>query len=131
MLPMPSALEARLRDYLKHHWKPNLPGLLFPNRDRTRPRKRDSVVQYALKPLLKKLAIPDGTGLHAFRHGLATQLAEASVPLTVLQTQMRHADVKTTLRFYAHVIPQTQRDAIERVGHLIGTVVPIGTKNVR
>jgi integrase len=129
MLPMPSALEARLRDYLKHHWKPNMPGLLFPNRARTRPRKRESVVQYALKPLLKKLAIPDdGAGLHAFRHGLATELAEASVPLTVLQTQMRHADVKTTLRFYTHVIPQSQRDAIERIGLSISTVVPIGTE---
>jgi hypothetical protein len=37
--------------------------------------------------------------------------------------------VKTTLRFYAHVIPQRQRDAIERVGLSVGSVVPIGTKN--
>jgi len=44
------------------------------------------------------------------------------VPLTVLQTQMRHADVKTTLRFYAHVISQSQRDAIERIGLSIDTV---------
>ena len=39
-----------------------------------------------------------------------------SVPLTVLQNQLRHADVKTTLRVYSHVIPQTQRDAMEQVG---------------
>jgi integrase len=63
-------------------------------------------------------------GLHAFR------LAEASVPLTVLQTQMRHADVKTTLRFYAHVIPQSQRDAIERIGLSISTIVPIGKEEM-
>jgi hypothetical protein len=35
---------------------------------------------------------------------------------------MRHADVKTTLRFYAHVISQSQRDAIERIGLSIDTV---------
>jgi hypothetical protein len=29
---------------------------------------------------------------------------------------MRHADVKTTLKIYAHVIPQSQRDAMENVG---------------
>jgi hypothetical protein len=29
---------------------------------------------------------------------------------------LRHADVKTTLRVYSHVIPQTQRDAMEQVG---------------
>ena len=70
----------------------------------------------ALKPILRKLGIPIAdTGLHAFRHGLATELAEASVPLTVLQTQLRHASVTTTLKIYAHVIPQSQRAAMERV----------------
>jgi integrase len=54
--------------------------------------------------------------LHAFRHGLATELAEASVPIPVLQQQLRPADVKTTLKVYAHVIPQTQRDAMENIG---------------
>ena len=100
---------------------------MFPNRACTRPRKRESVVQYALKPLLRKLGMPDRGGLHAFRHGLATELADAPVPITVLQTQMRHTDVKTTLKIYAHVIPQSQRDAMERVNLAIGIIVPIGT----
>ena len=128
-LPMPSALEAVLRNYLEHHWQPNPVDLLFPNRRGTHPRWRDNVVKYGLKPMLKKLGIQDtNTGLHAFRHGLATELAEASVPIPVLQQQMRHADVRTTLKVYAHVIPQTQRDAMERVGTFsIGTDVPIGT----
>ncbi len=127
-LPMPSALEVTLRNYIEHHWQKNLLGLLFPNREGTRPRKRESVVLYGLKPLLRKLGIPDkDAGLHAFRHGLATELAEASVPLTVLQQQLRHADVKTTLRVYAHAIPETQRAAMEGVALSIGTEVPIGT----
>jgi integrase len=121
LLPLPSALETRLRDYLEHAWKPNTPGLLFPNRACTRLRKRESVVQYALKPLLRKLAIDESVGLHAFRHGLATELAEASVPIPVLQTQMRHADVKTTLRISAHLILKSQRDAMERASIPIGT----------
>lgn len=116
-LPMTTALEGKLRDYIQCHWKPNPAQILFPNRKGTRPRSRDNVVRVGLKPVLKKLGIPTkDTGLHAFRHGLATELAEASVPLTVLQNQMRHADVKTTLRIYSHVIPQTQRDAMEQVG---------------
>ena len=70
-----------------------------------------------LKPVLRKLGIPSAeTGLHAFRHGLATELAEASAPPTVLHTQLGHASVTTTLKIYAHVIPQSQRDAMERVG---------------
>jgi integrase len=80
--------------------------------------------------VLKKLGIPDKeVGLHAFRHGLATELANSNTPLPAPQAQMRHADVRTTLRIYAHVVQQTQRDAMEGVAisTAIGTVVSIGT----
>jgi len=115
VLPMPSALETVLRNYLMH-WKPNPGGILFANRKGTRSMSRDSVVKTGLHPVLRKLGIPTrDTGLHAFRHGLATQLLEAGVPLTVLQKQLRHADIATTLRLYTHAIPQSQRDAMEGV----------------
>jgi integrase len=114
---MPSALETVLRNYLLH-WKPNPAGILFPApRKQGYPRSRDNVVKIGLKPVLRKLGIAAAdTGLHAFRHGLATELVEASVPVTVLQNQLRHADIKTTLKVYAHVIPQSQRDAMENLG---------------
>jgi integrase len=115
LLPMPSGLETILRNYLMK-WKPNPAGILFATKDGTRSRSRDNVVRVGLKPVLRKLGIPThNAGLHAFRHGLATELAENSVPITALQSQMRHADVKTTLRIYSHVIPQTQRDMMENV----------------
>jgi hypothetical protein len=89
---------------------------------------RNNVVRSGLKPILRKLKIADkGVSLHAFRHGLATELTETE-PITVLQTQMRHADVRTTLKVYAHGIPQSQRDSMERIAKpSIGTNVPIGT----
>jgi integrase len=114
-LPMPSALEAVLRNYMRH-WKPNAGGFLFPTRNGSRPRSRANIVRVGLRPVLRKLGI-HAAGLHAFRHGLATELAESAVPLTVLQSQLRHADVKTTLKIYAHVIPQSQRDAMEQLGN--------------
>jgi integrase len=55
-------------------------------------------------------------------------LADAAVPIPVLQQQMRHADVRTTLRIYAHVIPASQRAAMEHIGMSFSTVVPIGTR---
>jgi integrase len=152
LLPMPSGLETILREYLSHHWKDNPKQLLFPApRKRGFARSRDNVVKCGLKPILRKLGMSvKGVGLHAFRHGLATELAE-SEPITVLQAQMRHADVRTTLKVYAHVIPQSQRDSMERlanrsIGNLadesartrintcentpIGTNVPFGTGSV-
>jgi integrase len=102
---------------------------LFPSKTGEFPRWRDNVVKYGLKPILKELGIPaENTGLHAFRHGLATELAERAVRVTVLQKQLRHADVHTTLRVYAHAIPQSQWDAVESIGvESIGTNVPLGT----
>ena len=129
LLPMPSDLEAMLCDYLKNHWKENPNQLLFPApRKDGFSRSRNNVVRSGLKPILRELGISaENVGLHAFRHGLATELAE-SEPITVLQTQMRHADVRTTLKVYAHVIPQSQRDSMERIARRsIGTNVPIGT----
>jgi integrase len=129
-LPMPSALEAVLRNYLANHWKSNSPGLLFPNCKGTKPLNRDNLVKYVLKPILKKLGIPaHETGLHAFRHGLATELANASVPLPVLQRQMRHADVRTTLKVYSHLVSETHTDIMEKLAQRsIGTNVPISTE---
>jgi integrase len=114
-LPMSSALEQILRAYIPR-MTANPAGFLFPApHDAKRPRSRESAVR-VLHRILKKLGLPSrDVGLHAFRHGLATQLCESSVPVTVLQSQMRHADVSTTLKIYAHAIPQSQRDAIESV----------------
>ena len=113
-LAMPSALETMLRNYLQHHWKQNAAGYLFPNPNGTRPRRRDNVVKNGLKPLLRRLGIPSAArvGLHAFRHGLATELVECNVPLPIVQKQLRHADVTTTLRIYSHVVADTHRDVM-------------------
>lgn len=52
--------------------------------------KRESLVQFVLKPILPRLGIPERRlGLHAFRHGLATELADSAVPLPVLEHQLR------------------------------------------
>jgi integrase len=127
LLPMPKAPEAALQSYLKTVWKPNDANLLFPNRKGTQPLWRDSVVKYGLKPVLRRLEIPEhNAGLRAFRHGLATELAQRAIPLPDLQKQMRHADIRTTLRVYAHANPESQRTAMEALS--IGTEVPIGTE---
>jgi integrase len=132
LLPMPSALEQILSDYLSKEWRDNLGRLLFPApRKEGFARARDNVVRTGLKPILKRLGIPvKNAGLHAFRHGLATELAQTE-PITTLQSQMRHADVRTTLKVYAHVIPTSQRESMERIAvRSIGTTVPIGTKQL-
>jgi len=66
-------------------------------------------------PDIEEAGIPKhNAGLHAFRHGISNSVwSKPSAPISVLQTQMRHADIATTLRVYTHVIQQSQRDAME------------------
>lgn len=76
---------------------------------------------------VRKLGIPTlNAGLDAFRHGLATALVEASAPISVLETQMRHGDVSTTLRLYTHAIQQSHRAAMDEIGlQSVRTVQPV------
>jgi integrase len=112
-VPITQQTATILRSYLKDGWKPNPQSLLFPNR-RNRPWKRANVVKFGLHPILKKLGLPTyRAGLHAFRHGLGTALADAGVSPAVVQKTLRHTDIKTTLRFYVHAEAEAQRSALQ------------------
>ena len=106
---------ALLTNYLKNHWQENPAGLLFPNRT-GRPRKREYVVKFGLKPLLRKLGLPvKGVGLHAFRHGLGTALSNSKASPKTVQQILRHSDIKTTFRYYVHSDTDAQRSALESI----------------
>ncbi|MDO4326146.1 MAG: tyrosine-type recombinase/integrase [bacterium] len=49
--------------------------------------------------VLKDLHLSE-RGLHSFRKTYATNLIDASVDLKTVQSQMRHSDIQTTLKFY-------------------------------
>jgi integrase len=107
-----------IRAYPQDRWKKNPQGLLFPNR-RGKPCKRANVVKFGLHPVLKKLGIPTHrAGLHAFRHGLGTALANSGASPAVVQRTLRHTNIKTTLRFYVHADADVQRAALARVQSL-------------
>ena len=110
-LPMPPALESRLKRYLSsRHFRENDLGLLFANR-RGRPYSANKLREKKLRPLLTRLRIPLA-GFHAFRHAVASELIDSGAPITVVQAQLRHSDPRITLGLYGHVIPQSQRDAL-------------------
>lgn len=99
-LPMPDALESRLKEYMAPpHYRGNGLGLVFANR-RGRPYSANNLQERKLRPLLAKLAIAPG-GFHAFRHAVATELIDSGAPVTGVQAQLRHSDPRTTLALYA------------------------------
>lgn len=112
VLHMPEPLALRLKNYLQG-WRPNALGLLFPSRRGT-PVNPNHVVPRKLHPLLDKLKI-ERAGFHAFRHSHSSLLVEMGAAVTVAQAQLGHSDLSTTLRSYTHVMPQAQRDAVDRL----------------
>ena len=107
---MTPTVEAALRDHMTR-LQPNPLGLLFPSRT-GKPRKRGYVIKFGLAPVLKKLGLPKA-GLHAFRHGLGTALANSKVSPKLVQSILRHADLQTTFRYYVHADADAQRDALQ------------------
>src|SRR5215813_2528729 len=86
--------------------------------------RRHILPEKKLRPLLVSLGIPPA-GFHAFRHGVATTLIDQGASITTVGAQLRHSDPRITLGLYAHVVPQSQRDAVEGLastlssGHLL------------
>lgn len=115
-LPMPGALSEVLRLYLES-WKPNPIRLLFANQI-GRPYSANKVVQRKLWPILDSLKMPR-CGLHAFRHTHSSLLIELGAPPTVAQEQLRHSDPRVTLGIYSHVIGDSRRNAVEKLGELL------------
>jgi len=70
--------------------------------------------------LLVSLGIPLA-GFHAFRHGVATTLIDRGASITTVGAQLRHSDPRITLGLYAHVVPQSQRDAVEGLASALGS----------
>ena len=101
-VPMPAALEKRIRKYLKESFRENPSDYLFANRN-GKPYSVGKVTEYGLWPAQDALRIPH-TGTHAFRHAAASELLDEGAPLTVVQQQLRHGDAKTTLQKYGHVV---------------------------
>lgn len=110
-VPIPPALEKRLKYFLLKNYRENPNGYLFANRNGNS-YSVGKVTEYGLWPVQKVLNI-ERTGLHAFRHAAASELLEEGAPLTVVQRQLRHRDARTTLQKYGHVVGDAQRRAVE------------------
>ena len=83
------------------------------------------------KNLYNRVLAPacDRTGLpriswHSFRHFHATILGEVGESLKTAQSILGHSHLETTLNTYMHVIPDSQRRAVERVAGVLFPDVP-------
>src|SRR6266704_1256802 len=83
-----------------------------------RPPSSNKVVEYRLWTILDALGIPR-CGLHAFRHSHTALLLDSGATPKVVQRQLRHADARTTLEIYGHLVGDAHRDAVENVASIL------------
>jgi integrase len=66
---------------------------------------------------------------HSFRHTHATLPSETGESLKTAQSLLGHSDLETTLAVYTHVVPDSQKRAVERVaGVLFSDVINSASK---
>lgn len=94
-----------------------------------------------LKPACKRAGLP-AISWHSFRHTHATLLSDLGESRKTAQAQLGHARSSTTVEIYTHLVPASQRAAIENLekaiwpqldpnGPKLGRVVLRGTSLIQ
>jgi len=100
----------------RHACVERLPGptsYVFSTRSGT-PLEARNVVR-AFKTILNKAGLPATTRFHDLRHSAATLLIAQGVhPRTVMEI-LGHSQIATTMKTYGHVLPETMKDAADRM----------------
>lgn len=74
-----------------------------------------SLIERAIKIALRKMPGVEKFTSHALRDTFATRFLEAGGSMKALQVILGHADYKTTANLYAHVLPDTKAEEMERM----------------
>lgn len=72
------------------------------------------------KPMCRKAGLPDTIRPYALRHTSATLLLQAGVNIKTVSVRLGHENVETTLRHYAHALPEHQDAVADAVQELFG-----------
>ena len=114
---MPEVLEQKLlvwRSYLES--QPDGQKLIAPSAPvfpstRTWKRRTYSGFRSSYRHFLERNGLPtEHMNLHRFRHTTATMMLEEGINPRVVQEELGHADIKTTLGTYSHVIPSLHKE---------------------
>ena len=68
--------------------------------------------------ILRNQALTD-LRLHDLRHIHASLLLLDNVPILVVSKRLGHADVRTTLKTYGHLLPTSDPEAADRIAGII------------
>jgi len=82
------------------------------------PLNRHNVFSRSFKPLLRRAGLPD-IPFHGLRHSFATLMLAGGEHPKMVQEMMGHSGIRVTMDFYSHVLPDMQREAVDRLGGML------------
>lgn len=128
-LPLPDVLVSVLRAHRAaqeverveagDEWQEH--GLVFPSRTGSPTEPRNLVRHF--KGALRAAGLPESTRFHDLRHSCASFLIAQGVHPRVVMEILGHSQIGITMDTYGHVLPETQRDAVDGITELLGPSV--------
>ncbi len=122
VIPMSSALSKAL-ELRRARCIHKEPGDLVFCTSKGTPLSPKNLYNRALAPTCDQLKLPR-VSWHSFRHSSATLMGDMGESIKTAQAILGHSDLETTLNIYMHVIPDSQRRAVERVAGVLFPDVP-------
>src|SRR5215213_7909546 len=107
----------QIEERLKHAGVWQEIGLVFTATVGT-PLDHHNVFRRSFKLLLWRAGLPD-IPFHALRYSFATLMLSGREHPKVVQEILGHSRINTTLDFYSHVLPDMQREAVDRLDVLL------------
>jgi integrase len=121
VIPISSILRAELEAQRARIGEPGPDELVFQTTSGT-PLNAENLYNRELAPACDQFEKPR-ISWHSFRHAHATLLGDVSGSPKTAQALLGHSDLETTFNTYTHAIPDSQRNAVERVaGELFGVM---------
>jgi len=117
VIPISSALRRVLEDQRGRVNPANPEELVFQTPQGT-PLNDKNLYSRGLAPACDQIGQPR-VSWHSFRHTHQTLLHDNGASLKTSQAQLGHSDLETTLNLYTHTVPDSQRQAVERVGGVL------------
>ena len=107
---------AALREHKRQQWVHSSWRLVFVTRG-GKPLNGTNVTQ-ELKRHLESAGVRR-IRFHDLRHGAATYLLEAGVPLKEVSDLLGHQQISTTADIYAHTLPEARRAAMDKLSEAV------------
>ena len=84
------------------------------------PLNRRQVLKQYFRPLLKEAGLPEKMQFHTLRHGAASLLLAAGVPVTLVSRMLGHSTPSFTLSVYSHAVPNSQHVVANAMESILG-----------